>query len=130
MSEQNKKWIPKVAFGLVICILIAGQLYFSNFSKSESTMLNEKAKERALLIGKKLIDAKFQRKIFTESTAQRSLAADTDFVLTTAEEGQAGRDPWGQPFTYKKQGDRLTITSLGANRDYASDDLVFEMDAR
>ena len=116
----------KLAFLLFVMILIAGQFYFS---KNEKTV-EQKTRERAELIGKKLIDMHFQRKIYTVDSGKRTLASADNVTLATIEEGEFGRDSWGFPFHYKKQGHKLLVWSLGANHlddSRSGDDILVEL---
>jgi hypothetical protein len=90
----------------------------SDVTRSEE----EKTLERAMLVGRHLIDSGFVRKVFTtpdmSPKKSRNLASTgeaKDFQMQTVEAGQTGRDSWGYPFSYIKKNSKLFIVSPGPN---------------
>ncbi len=122
-------WISLGFTALVAWGFVIAQKTQNTESSSESNQtMQEKATERAKLIGRHLIETQFIKKVFTtetEPTQSRGLASvngqlnpaaeATDFKLQVVEEGQTARDPWGFPFSYKKTKTKLYIWSLGPN---------------
>jgi hypothetical protein len=116
MSDNLK---IKFIFAATVAVLVSFQIFY----KQTPPTLEEKASSRAHTIGKKLIDQKFQRKIFSASSSVRGLASADEsetMQLQTVEEGEIGRDPWGHPFSYKKGPRELIIWSKGANQQMDS----------
>jgi hypothetical protein len=134
-------WISVGFTALVAWGFVIAQKTQETESNAESNQSQqEKAVERAKLVGRHLIETQFIRKVFTteiDPSQARGLASigsnneppaeANDFKLQVVEEGQTGRDPWGFPFSYKKSKNQLTIWSLGPN--HKLDSTMDQLDA-
>lgn len=108
---MKENLVVKIVFSLAVVFFVAAQFYLSKHPQTSS----EKAVIKAKIIGKRLIDSKFQRAIFLAESPSRGIASEQNTSVQTVEEGEIGRDPWGHPFFYKKLPDRLVIWSKGPN---------------
>lgn len=119
-----KKETNKVSFFYGIIVLMALLAFIGTYyQKNRALTVDERTEQRALLVGKKLIDSQFEQKFFLPEAkpAERGLASTESLeVIKKNLEGEVGRDAWGQPFYFKVKGDgvknsTLYIWSLGAN---------------
>lgn len=134
MKKILKNQFVWITVGFCLLLGWGFVVYQSNQSKEVDTQspqaMKEKTIERARLIGRSLIESNFQRKIFSEpmttNAPTRGMAsaanetATAHFELKTVEEGQTGRDPWGFPFSYRRQNNQLFIWSPGPNHQLES----------
>jgi hypothetical protein len=116
---------------LFIIFLAFAAVVYTFFVGKRVVTISEKAEERALLLGRQLIDNEFNVKVFVPDESkfkpetERGLASqgtDSDVVEITKKvvDGELGRDPWGSPFYFTLKGDgktgsKLFIWSKGAN---------------
>lgn len=108
-------------YGLII---LAAFLAFvvTYYQKNRALTLEERSEQRAFIVGKQLIESHFEQKTFLpEKNPERGLASTASASMIKKNlNGEAGRDAWGQPFSFQVKGDGikdsvLYIWSVGAN---------------
>jgi hypothetical protein len=116
-----------IFFGIIFLAFAA--IVYTFFINERPKSIAERAEERALLLGRQLIDNDFILKVYLPDDAgkknepERSLASqenDSLQVTKKTTDGDLGRDPWGLPFHFKlsgdgKSGSKLYIWSNGEN---------------
>jgi hypothetical protein len=93
------------------------------YQKTQPLSAEERTEERALQVGRRLIDSHFEQKTFVPDlkVQERSLASSGSLAVVKKNlSGEVGRDAWGQPFSFQVTGDGikdsvLYIWSSGAN---------------
>lgn len=116
---------------LFIIFLAFAAVVYTFFVGERIATISERAEERALQLGRKLIDSEFNVKVFVpdeskpKSEPERGLASqgsDNEAVeiMKKVVDGEIGRDPWGSPFYFLLKGDgkagsKLFIWSKGEN---------------
>lgn len=125
--KQEK--MGRVGFFYGLIVLTAFLAYIVTYNqKNRELTAEERTEQRALLVGRQLIDNHFEQKIFlqdsdikaVESRGLASSSSETPFVMKKNLNGEVGRDAWGQPFYFQVKGDGISnstlyIWSLGPN---------------
>lgn len=110
--------VSKVGFFYVMIIVTAFAAFVvSYYQKNRELSAEERTEQRALLIGRNLIESRFEQKIFfaePPKVQERGLASTStsNFVIKKNLNGEVGRDAWGQPFGFHVKGDGLKNSTL------------------
>ena len=106
---------------IVITALIAFVVTY--YQKNKPMSLVERTEQRAFIVGKQLIEANFEQRVFLpeQEAQERGLASnESPSMVKKNLKGEVSRDPWGQPFSFQVSGDgiknsKLYIWSPGPN---------------
>ena len=88
------------------------------YQKNRELTAEERTEQRALLVGRQLIESHFEQKIFlpeseTKPAESRGLASNENlFIVKKNLSGEVGRDAWGQPFYFQVKGDGIKNSTL------------------
>ena len=118
-SNSNKFGI---LYGAIIVAALSA-LMVTYYKKNRSLSIEERTQQRAEVVGRRLIEDKFEQKVFmAKETPERGLASANESLVVVKKNlsGEVGRDAWGQPFYFQVKGDgikdsTLYIWSHGAN---------------
>lgn len=111
-----------ILYGVIIVAALATFIW-TYLQKNRVPSAEERTAQRAEIVGRQLIEDKFEQKVFMPGQPQeRGLASAAESLLVTRKNlsGEVGRDAWGQPFNFQVKGDGvkdsvLYIWSLGSN---------------
>lgn len=111
-----------ILYGVIIVAALATFIW-TYLQKNRVPSAEERTSRRAEIVGRRLIEDKFEQKVFLPATTpERGLASEADGSVATRRSltGEVGRDAWGQPFYFQVKGDGikdsiLYIWSYGAN---------------
>lgn len=124
--------VKRVGFLYVFIIAVAFLSYLVTvYQKNKPISLEARTEQRAQKVGVSLIESHFEQKVFLPDAPpkeERGLAsANPDasgdggvMIVKRNLSGEAGRDAWGQPFSFHVKGDgiknsTLYIWSVGPN---------------
>jgi hypothetical protein len=113
----------------VIVFLAFVAVVYTFFTSERTLTLVERAEERAMQLGRQLIDNEFVLKVYLPDDSQKNEQSERNLASQENEtfemtkkvlDGQIGRDPWGGPFHFQLKGDgksgsKLYIWSNGEN---------------
>lgn len=106
----------KIGFFYVTIIAAAFLAFVATYyQRNKELNASERTEQRALLVGRNLIESQFQQKVFMPAQVdqQRGLAStETLSVVKKNLNGEVGRDAWGRPFSFQVKGDGIKNSTL------------------